>query len=321
MNGGGLGIVSSSLTINDPTRGITIGTQGGTLSADTGLTLTVANAVAGGTGNLAKSGAGTVDLTGGATLGSFNVSSGTLRQSAGTVTAANLSSIGSGATYRLAGGKLRVDNLAITGTFDWGSGGALAHYTTVGSIGADNSSSGFQTVGVGTTLNVSGNLSTGDGAVLALHNSPTLYEQLGIRFNNLAITGDFSLNGVNDVLELEFNPYLLRPFSTTGTAAQEYGSLPLVTWTGADPTGTFDTVTGIQNDGRGFSLSTFAVTDGSALDINTYFLEYDAAANTLWFHYKVNGYVPEPGTFGLLAAGTGFIRLLRRLRDQRARLG
>ena len=322
LNGGGLGITGSSLTLNDANRGITIGASGGTFSADTGLTLTVANTINGSSGQLNKAGAGTFNLTAGThALGSINVTAGTFTQSGGTVNTPS-GTVGGSGTYRLAGGKLRLDALNLSGGFDW-TGGTLTHYTTGTSIAmaADNSSVGFQEVGVGRTATVTGDLSSGAGAVLALHGSPTLYESLGIRFNNFSIIGALALAGVGDVLELELNPYLLRPFSSQGELSIEYGSLPLVTWTGAYDGNTFDSVTGIGNDGRGFALSTFGVVDGSALDINTYFLEYDAAAQTLWFHYKVNGYVPEPDTFALLALSVIGLRTARTLGERRRRMG
>jgi autotransporter-associated beta strand protein len=321
LNGGTVQASGSSLTLDDANRGIGLGASGGTFSADGALTFTLSNPISGPFGQFNKAGAGTVDLTGGATLGGLNVNAGTLRQSAGTVQVANPAVVASGATYSLSGGKLRVDSLVIDGGFDWGAG-ALGHFTSGTSlaIATDYSSSGFQEVGVGRTLAVTGDLGTGAGSVMDLTRSPSLYESFGIRFNNVSINGDFSLDGVGDELRLDLNPYLLRPFSTLGTGAIEYGSLPLVTWTGADPAGTFDQVTGITDDGRGFTLYTFAFSGAASLDVNTYFLEYDSANNTLWFHYKVNGYVPEPDTFLLGAIGAGLLRLLRTLGTARRRI-
>ena len=37
----------------------------------------------------------------------------------------------------------------------------------------------------------------------------------------------------------------------------------------------------------------------------------------LFFHYKVTGYVPEPASFGMLAAGACGLRLLRTLSRKR----
>ena len=321
FNGGSLRIATNDLTLDDANRGITINASGGTFNVDANRTLSVAKNISGASGQLNKAGAGTFNLTAGThALGSINVTAGTFTQSGGTVNTPS-GTVGGSGTYRLAGGKLRLDALNISGGFDW-TGGTLTHYTTGTSspMALDQSSVGFQEVGVGRTATVTGDLSSGAGAVLALHGSPTLYESLGIRFNNFHVIGALALAGVGDVLEMELNPYLLRPFSTLGEGAVEYGSLPLLTWTGAFDGNTFDSVTGIVNDGRGFELSTFGVVDGSALDINTYFLEYDAAAQTLWFHYKVNGYVPEPDTFALLALSVIGLRTARTLRERRARL-
>ena len=77
-------------------------------------------------------------------------------------------------------------------------------------------------------------------------------------------------------------------------------------------TGTFDTFFGLVDDGRGFSMSTFAVTTATAstLAVNTWYLEQTASGIT--FHYKVAGSVPEPGTFSLSLLGVWIARSLRR---------
>jgi autotransporter-associated beta strand protein len=322
FNGGTLQVTTNDLTLDDAGRNITIQASGGTFDVDSGRTLSFHNTISGAAGQLNKSGAGTFDLTGGVNhvLGSVAVNQGTLRLSAGTIQTPTLT-VASGATYHLASGKLRLDALNIGGDFEW-TGSTLAHYTTGTSLPmvTDHSSPGFQEVGTGRTAVITGDLSSGAGAVLALNNSPMLYESLGIRYNNYHIIGSLALAGVGDVLEMELNPYLLRPFSSQGPLAEEYGSLPLVTWTGAWDGSTFDLVSGITDDGRGFTLSTFAVSSGSALDVNTYFLEYDGANQTLWFHYKVNGYVPEPDTFALLALSVLGLRTARTLRQRRERL-
>jgi fibronectin-binding autotransporter adhesin len=322
LNGGTLQVSTSSLAITNPNRGLALGAAGGTFLVDGSLSLSVANGITGSSGQLNKAGAGTFNLTGGvSTPGSLSVQQGVFAQSAGEL-AAPSATIAPGATYRLQGGRLRLDNLTATGGFEWGNGGRLSHFTTGTSlpIATDLSSPGFQEVGVGRTATVTGDLAAGDGAILALNNSPTLYQSFGIRYNNFHVAGALALAGLNDELELELNPYLLRPFSTLGPLAEEYGSLPLITWTGAWDGNTFDQVSGIADDGRGFSPSTFAVSSGSALDVNTYFLEYDGANQTLWFHYKVSGYVPEPDTFALLALSLLGLRTGRALRDRRRRL-
>ena len=51
------------VTINDANRGVTLGSSGGTLSADSGVTMTVAKVIAGSSNPLTKAGLGTVNLT------------------------------------------------------------------------------------------------------------------------------------------------------------------------------------------------------------------------------------------------------------------
>ncbi|OQB80125.1 MAG: tRNA nuclease WapA precursor [Planctomycetes bacterium ADurb.Bin126] len=75
---GGTLKTTATFTIDDSNRGITLGAGGGTLEADASTTLTVANVTAG-SGSLAKSGDGTVVLSGTNTYtGKTTVSAGTL---------------------------------------------------------------------------------------------------------------------------------------------------------------------------------------------------------------------------------------------------
>ena len=80
--------------------------------------------------------------------------------------------------------------------------------------------------------------------------------------------------------------------------------------------GESDTIAGVGHDGLGFTASTFAVTSATDLLVDTYYLEYDNAAGTLWFHYKVAGYVPEPQSLSLLALGAFLVRYRRRVKRQ-----
>jgi autotransporter-associated beta strand protein len=299
LNGGVLSVGGVDLVLDDAGRGITVGAGNGTLEVDGSIQLTIAEDILAGGVNLNKTGAGTLNLTKKTTAGTFSLQSGTVN---------------------LQGGTLRFDNFVQTGgSFNWGTG-ALGVATLNDNDGTtEYSSAGYQSVRSGYTASFGATLTSEDGSGLLLHGSPTLYLNNGVRFNNLTVAGDLILDATGDYLEFEFNPYLLRPFSSLGSAGFEYGSLPMVTWSG-NVSGTFDTVTGITTDTQGFTLSSFAVTDGSALDLNTYFLEYDSGAKTLWFHYKVSGYVPEPGTFGMMAAGVLFFRVGRSLRDRRRRV-
>ncbi|MFC5457620.1 autotransporter-associated beta strand repeat-containing protein [Prosthecobacter fluviatilis] len=63
LNGTGASLMAAAnLTINDTNRGIMLGSNGGTLGADSGFTLTMANVISG-AGGLRIGGAGTVSLT------------------------------------------------------------------------------------------------------------------------------------------------------------------------------------------------------------------------------------------------------------------
>ncbi|WP_395730034.1 autotransporter-associated beta strand repeat-containing protein [Prosthecobacter sp.] len=79
LNGTGATLTAAaSLTINDTNRGIMLGSSGGTLSADTGVTLTIANVISG-AGGLKIGGAGIVSLTAANTYtGLTTVNTGTL---------------------------------------------------------------------------------------------------------------------------------------------------------------------------------------------------------------------------------------------------
>ena len=71
---------------------------------------------------------------------------------------------------------------------------------------------------------------------------------------------------------------------------------------------------------RAASRRPISVLPAADLPINSWYLEYadtnaDLQVDTIFFHYKVNGYVPEPDTFGLALAGVFALRLLRRIRS------
>ena len=331
---GGTLRVTGTLALDDSNRGLAIGPASpivpvpfGTLQVDAG-TLSIPNPISGANGNLRKSGAGTFNLTASATVNGLVVDAGKYVQSAGITTVTSTSTgfqVGAGAEYELAGGTLRADAITIdpTGTFTWGAG-RLTVSSTQGSAGTtDFSNPGYTEVRSGTTLAVQGNLATGTSSVLQLHGSPTFYLNNGLRFQNLLVNGDLNLAAA-DSLTVEITPYLLRPFSPSlGTGAEDFGSVPLVAVTGGDLTGVFNTFVGVSNDGRGFDPFTGSFTSAAALDLNTWYLEYatnvvdpsgfaPGTYDMVIFHYRVNGYVPEPGTFGLMSLGALLLRNLRR---------
>lgn len=75
---GGTLQVSENLTIDDPNRGITLGTGGGTMEVVSGKTLTVTNLIAG-SGGLTKEGAGKLVLSNANAYGATTIRAGTLQ--------------------------------------------------------------------------------------------------------------------------------------------------------------------------------------------------------------------------------------------------
>jgi autotransporter-associated beta strand protein len=302
FTGGTLRVSTASLTLDDAGRGIFLGAGGGVMEVDSGLNLTLATPMSGVNVNLTKTGAGTLRLQGNeANLGTLNV-------------VAGVAELAGGAT-------LRVNTLNQSGgVFVWGQG-RLTHSAITAQEGVTQYSSvGYQDVYSGKSLVVNGDLTSDAGSILSLSRSPTFYLNNGVRFNNVTVSGSLDLSAADDVLEVEINPYILRPFAPSlGTGAIEYGSLPFVVVDGT-LTGTFDTFLGVGNDGRGFALSAFSVSSGNDLDPNTYYLEHDTLNGVVWFHYKVTGYVPEPDTFALGMLGLIFLRLRRRMASARAEM-
>jgi hypothetical protein len=115
---------------------------------------------------------------------------------------------------------------------------------------------------------------------------------------------------------VEISPYLLRPFSpNSGSAATDSGSIPLIIAT--EIQGQFDAFLGVNSDGLGFDPYTGVFSTAAALPVNTWYLEYadtnsDLLNDTIFFHYNVSGYVPEPGTMVLSLFGITALRFLRR---------
>jgi autotransporter-associated beta strand protein len=333
ISNGTLAITGSNFVIDDPNRGVTIGTSGvttGTFNVGTGLSLTVQTAINGANGNLRKAGEGTFNLTGSASYNSVVVETGVYNQNAGTTSISNLGTgltVATGTEYNLNGGVLRADSITVqgTGTLNWGSAGIGVNKTNGISGTTDLSSGGYQQVKSGTTATITGNLDTSPGSALILHNSPSIYINGDVRFNNVLVNGNLDLSSAMDRLEVDISPYLLRPFSPSlGPSAQENGSLPLVAVTGT-LTGTFDTFTTVFEDSIGFSQYTGIFNNIGDLPLNQWYLQYSQNVNNpagftagnydlIIFHYRVSGYVPEPETFGMALAGALGLRMYRRLR-------
>ena len=241
---------------------------------------------------------------------------GTVQQDGGTVTVGSvvIGRTGDG-TYNLEGGTLRTNSIDETGNGDFNWGGGTLTTREVGSNSTadlgDVSSAGFNEVKLGTSIAVNGGIATGLNGGASTLDLNSLYINNGVRFDQLAVTGDLNLAAAGDTLDLSINPYLLRP--NIGTAI-ESGEIPLVTVTGT-LTDEFDTGPTFLQDNIGWSEYTGAWTVGisnaaTTLSKNEYFLEYDINGG-ITLHYKVEGTVPEPGTLGMLLAGVILIRGMR----------
>ena len=207
------------------------------------------------------------------------------------------------ATYNLDGGTLRTNSILENtgGVFNWGDGTLTTREVNAGASGTtDYSSAGFQQVRSGTTIDVTGSIGGSADSVLDLNG---LYNNNGVRFDQLAISGSLTLNGGSDQLAMAINPYLLRP--NRGLAI-ETGSIPLVT-TGTGITGVFDIGPTFLQDTIGWSEYTGAFSGIGDLTKNTYYLEY--TSDEIILHYNVEGTVPEPGTVALLFLGLGMFRM------------
>jgi hypothetical protein len=249
---------------------------------------------------------------------------GRVNQTGGTVLATNVQIGNSNGTgiYNLEGGTLRLTTLnnfaGPSSALNWGAGSLSARQFDSGTAtGADLSAgTGFTQIRNSTTaFNANASLTTGyAGNVNAASRLDLggIYLSAGSTvFDHLTVGNGRTLNLASNADILEFNDdtaYLLRPF---GFFTEDYASLPLVTTTGGGTiTGTFDTFLGLSDDGRGWSQYTGVFTSASALPVNTWYLQQTSSAIT--FHYKITGFVPEPGTFGLMAIGAFGLRLMRR---------
>jgi hypothetical protein len=225
--------------------------------------------------------------------------------------------------YNLLGGTLQVDRInldngadnPVDGVFNWGGGTLTASfpnnknnpgatdYTTTDPINGVG-----QIVRSGTTISVTGDMAKGFSGGTSHLDLGNAYVDDGTRIDILQISGTLDLTGA-DTLTAIGGPNLLRPL---GSGAIDYGSIPLVTTTGGITGGSFDSFTPLQADGRPFYVSPFAVSDPANLKPNTYHIE--TTGDTVYFHYKVTGTVPEPGTGVLFGIGVLMLRGLHRMR-------
>jgi hypothetical protein len=259
----------------------------------------------------------------------YQSGTGTFTQNGGTVqltgrdlwTGEHDSGTGDG-VYNLLGGTLKVDRISlddpgnpgVDGVFNWG-GGTLtmsfpnnkANPGTIDYTTTDPINGVGQVVRSGTTIAVTGDMSTATAGISTL-DLGGVYLNDGARIDIMEITGTLDLTGADHLISVD-SPNLLRPI---GGSAIDYGSIPLVTATGGITGGSFNSFAAPMADARPFYASPFAVSDPANLKPNTFYIE--TTGNTVWFHYKVTGTVPEPGTGMLLGLGVLMARGLHRLR-------
>ncbi|RBP42406.1 autotransporter-associated beta strand protein [Roseimicrobium gellanilyticum] len=168
LNGGTLGAFAS-FTIDDANRGVTLGSSGGTFDVETGFTLTVANVITG-TGGLAKTGAGTLVLSGVNTYaGLTTVTAGILNvqgnSALGTADAGTV--VSSGTTLQVQGNiDLGAEALTLSGVGVTGQAGALVNVSGTNIIG------GALTLGADTTIaSLAGQLNLTSTAAVVGNNS------------------------------------------------------------------------------------------------------------------------------------------------------
>ena len=191
-------------------------------------------------------------------------------------------------------------------------------YGTVDRTASGGAASG-PTLREGSYLVYDGNLTTGDGSNAAsVLDLGDMYSGDGLRYNQLRVSGTLNLASLNDVLNIDLNPYFLRPSGPNDVVAGDWGTFVLVR--AETITGQFNTHTGIANDGIGWtSLGvTTSLIDPANLNPNEYIIEYRtgygvaSGGDAILLHYRVAGSVPEPASAGLLVAGTLLLRALSR---------
>ena len=302
-------------------------------AADNDLTIGTNLVDYNGSRDLTKTGDGTLYLSGG------NSYTGGTTIQGGTLKILNDNAIPDTGTLRLEAGTLRLAgvnagsepvtspttrSMTFTGgTFEWGNATLAAtdqklEYGTEDRTATGGSPSG-PTVREGSYLVYDGNLTTGGGSNAAsVLDLGEMYTGNGLRYNQLRVSGTLNLESINDVLNINLNPYFLRPNTPDSVYTGDWGTLVLVR--AETISGQFDFHTGVGNDGIGWDNLgvTTSVVDPATLNLNEFIIEYRtgygvaSGGDAILFHYKVAGSVPEPASAGLLVAGTLLLRALSR---------
>jgi autotransporter-associated beta strand protein len=263
-------------------RGINLGSGGGSFSTDSGTTTNYGGIIAG-TGALNKLGDGTLALSG------ANTYAGGTAINQGTLAVGNNSALGSGAVA-LSGGQLSIQ-----------SGVTLSNSINFGSSGATLSGNGS----FGSPITVGSNiiLSPGDSPGTLTFTSGLTYAQGGeYDWQIQSVAGapgqssDFvSVTGQLNITATPESPFTIKIFSLNSSgnpgSVGDFNSGNPYAWTIASASG------GINN----FNSADFTIDIGgfqNSLDGGG--LSLTSVGNDLMLNFTP---VPEPSTYGLMAAG------------------
>src|SRR6185369_10869404 len=213
LNGGALE-TTTTMSLDDPNRGITVGAAGGTFNVDNGTVLSIsgANIISGTGGTLIKAGAGTLLLFGSHLYtGSTIVNAGRLQLDGGaSIASSPLISTGPGGIF----------DVTAFGGFTLAPGQTIGGS---GNVAGNVTGSGSSTISPGSspgtlTFNNDLSLAAGDTLVFDLTNNTTI----GSGVNDLLV--------VNGNLNLNNNLVTIRPIAPGGVLAN--GTYRLVNYTG-----------------------------------------------------------------------------------------